>query len=162
MKPAWDKLMKAYKGNPSSLVADVDCTAAGEPLCQKNGVKGYPSIKYGTPGKLQDYQGGRDFDSMKSFADNNLGPKCSADNLSLCSTKKQEAYKKYLDMDAKELEKLTREKRQEVKTMEEEVAVMKDVGRVNRAKERTKKDADRKAAREKRKAEEAKGKKSEL
>jgi len=32
MKPAWDKLMKEYKGHASALVADVDCTAAGKPL----------------------------------------------------------------------------------------------------------------------------------
>lgn len=58
MKPDWDKLMAAFKGNPTSLVADVDCTAAGQPLCNKHGVKGYPTIKYGDPAKLTDYQGG--------------------------------------------------------------------------------------------------------
>ena len=37
MKPAWDALMADYKDHPTKLVADVDCTAAGKPLCDANG-----------------------------------------------------------------------------------------------------------------------------
>ena len=33
MKPDWDKLANEYKNSESVLIADVDCTAAGEPLC---------------------------------------------------------------------------------------------------------------------------------
>lgn len=148
MKPAWDKLMAAYKGHPTSLIADVDCTAAGEPLCQKNGVQGYPSIKYGEPGKLKDYQGGRDFDSLKTFADSNLGPKCNAENLKLCKGKMKEAYEKYMKVDAKELEKTTKEKRKEVKELEDDLKIMKDVGRYHRKVERDAKAKQRKAERE--------------
>ena len=35
MKPAWDKLMEAYKNDESILVADVDCTAGGQGKCQE-------------------------------------------------------------------------------------------------------------------------------
>lgn len=149
MKPAWDKLIKEYKGNPSSLVADVDCTAAGEPLCQKHGVRGYPTIKYGSPDKLQDYQGGRDFDSLKNFADNNLGPKCGAENLDLCKGEMKELYTKYMEVDEKELEAQRRTKRKEVKKIEDEVKVMADVGRYKRKLDREKKAAERKAAKNK-------------
>ena len=41
-------------------MADVDCTAAGKPLCDSNGIKGFPTIKYGDPSDLQTYEGGRD------------------------------------------------------------------------------------------------------
>jgi len=85
MKPDWDKLMSAFKGHKTTLVADVDCTAQGEPLCEKVGVQGYPTIKYGDPNGLEDYEGGRDFDALKAFADENLGPSCSYSNLDLCS-----------------------------------------------------------------------------
>lgn len=44
--------------HPTAGVFDVDCTAAGQPLCEANGVKGYPTIKYGDPEDLQDYEGG--------------------------------------------------------------------------------------------------------
>ena len=41
MKPDWDKLMKEFDGHATTLVADVDCTAGGKPLCDKVGVRGY-------------------------------------------------------------------------------------------------------------------------
>jgi len=87
MKPAWDKLMAEVNSGPnakSALVADVDCTTGGKPLCQSNGVKGYPTIKHGDPNNLEDYKGGRDFNSLKKFADENLKPVCSPSNIDLC------------------------------------------------------------------------------
>ena len=41
--------MDEYEGHPSVLVADVDCTAAGQELCQQQDVQGYPTIKWGDP-----------------------------------------------------------------------------------------------------------------
>jgi len=76
--------MGEFSDSASALIADVDCTAAGKPLCDANGVKGFPSIKYGDPTDLQDYQGGRDYDSLKKFAEENLKPMCSPANLDLC------------------------------------------------------------------------------
>jgi len=84
MKPSWDKLMDEFKDSKTALVADVDCTVEEE-LCSQNGVEGYPTIKYGTPGELQDYQGGREYDDLLEFAKNNLGPTCGPKNLDLCS-----------------------------------------------------------------------------
>ena len=56
LKPDWDKLMEEFNGSPGSLVGDVDCTAGGQSMCEKHGVKGYPTLKYGEPGDLKDYQ----------------------------------------------------------------------------------------------------------
>lgn len=144
MKPDWDRLIGDFQGHPSALIADVDCTAAGEPLCQKHGVKGYPTIKYGSPNALQDYQGGRDYDSLKQFADNNLGPKCGAENLNLCKGKTKELYEKFMKVPEPDLEKDRRTKRKEIKTMQDEIDVMTDVGRYLRKVEREKKAAERK------------------
>jgi hypothetical protein len=36
--------MDAFADSPSFLIGDVDCTAKGKPLCDANGVKGYPTI----------------------------------------------------------------------------------------------------------------------
>jgi len=77
MKPDWDALMEQYKDDPSKLIADVDCTSAGKPLCDSNGVKGFPTIKYGDPSDLQDYKGGRDLASLKKHAEEKLVPMCS-------------------------------------------------------------------------------------
>merc|ERR1711912_188852 len=66
------------------LVGDADCTGDGESLCQEVGVQGYPTIKYGDPSALEDYKGGRDFNALKKFADENLKPVCSPSNIDLC------------------------------------------------------------------------------
>ena len=41
----------------TALVADVDCTTEGKPLCEENGVQGFPTIKWGSPDALEDYEG---------------------------------------------------------------------------------------------------------
>ena len=85
MKPAWDQLGDAFSDSKTVLIGDVDCTVH-QSLCSEHGVKGYPTIKYFTNGDWQDYQGGRDYDALKEFADENLGPSCSyPDNQDLCS-----------------------------------------------------------------------------
>jgi len=104
MKPDWDKLMDAFAGSATQLVGDVDCTADGKPLCDANGVKGYPTIKYGDPADLQDYQGGRSYDEFKKFADENLKPMCSPKNLDLCDDGKKTQILKIQAMPASELD----------------------------------------------------------
>lgn len=100
LKPDWDKLMDLYKGHATALVADVDCTAGGKDLCGTMGVQGYPTLKYGDPSDLQDYKGGRDFESLKTFAENNLKPMCSPSNIDLCDDAKKAQIEKYQGMDA--------------------------------------------------------------
>jgi len=115
MKPDWDKLMDAFAGSATQLVADVDCTAGGKPLCDSNGVRGYPTIKYGDPDSLEDYQGGRDYASLKAFADENLKPMCGPMNIDLCDDAKKAEINTFLAMSpddlaaaiSKEEEKLT-------------------------------------------------------
>jgi protein disulfide-isomerase-like protein len=103
MKPDWDKLMGEFEGSATQLIADVDCTADGKSLCDANGVKGFPTLKWGDPTDLQDYQGGRDFDSLKEFATNNLKPVCSVKNIDLCDDDKKAEIKKFQDMSADDL-----------------------------------------------------------
>jgi len=104
MKPDWDKLMEEFAGSPTQLVADVDCTADGKPLCESNGVRGYPTIKWGDPSALEDYQGGRDFNSLKAFADENLKPVCSPSNIDLCDDDKKAEIEKLQAMSAADLD----------------------------------------------------------
>ena len=84
MKPAWDAVMEEFASSDSVLVADVDCVEAGKPLCDKVGVKGFPTIKYGDPNDLQDYKGGREKDDLSKFAAT-LKPGCKVDTLENCS-----------------------------------------------------------------------------
>jgi len=103
MKPAWDKLMKKYEGDKTALVADVDCTAAGKPLCEEHGVKGFPTIKWGDPSALEDYSGGRDLKELKKFAKQNLKPLCSVANIDLCDEDKKKLIQGYQAMSAADL-----------------------------------------------------------
>jgi len=117
--------MGAYDGHATALVADVDCTAEGKPLCDANGVKGFPTIKYGDPSALEDYKGGRDFDALKKFADENLKPMCSPTNIDLCDDDKKAQIQKLQAMSADELDAKIKESEKKMedaeKTFETEV-----------------------------------------
>jgi hypothetical protein len=104
MKADWESLMADYKDSSTTLVADVDCTAGGESLCQDIGVQGYPTIKHGDPNDLQDYEGGRSLDDLRSFAKNNLGPQCGPKYLDLCDDAKKAEIVKYSSMSSDELD----------------------------------------------------------
>mmetsp|Transcript_191 Transcript_191/g.439 ORF Transcript_191/g.439 Transcript_191/m.439 type:complete len:219 (+) Transcript_191:139-795(+) len=103
LKPDWDKLMADFAGSDSQLVADVDCTADGEPLCEEWGIEGFPTLKWGDPSDLQDYNGGRSYEDLKQFSDENLKPLCSIKNVDLCDDDKKALIKKYQDMTLDEL-----------------------------------------------------------
>lgn len=110
MKPAWDKLMVEFEDSTTSVVADVDCTAGGKSVCDSVGVRSYPSIKYGDPNNLEEYKGGRDFDSLKKFAESHLGPSCGPANLEVCSNAKKEIIDKFSKMTPSDLEAFIKEK----------------------------------------------------
>ena len=114
MKPAWDQLGDAFSGSKDVIIVDVDCTKdKNKDLCQKFGVRGYPTVKYfsGSTGPTgESYDGGRDFDALKAFADENLGPSCSNDNIDLCSDEQKEMLAKANAMSADELAAAIKEK----------------------------------------------------
>merc|ERR1719215_544700 len=121
MKPDWDKLMKEFKDDKSVLVADVDCTAAGKDLCETVGVQGFPTIKYGDPNNLEDYEGGRDLKDLQKFAKESLGPSCGPNNLDLCDADKKALVKKFMAMSASELDAEIAKKDTEMKAAEKEL-----------------------------------------
>mmetsp|Transcript_99482 Transcript_99482/g.257117 ORF Transcript_99482/g.257117 Transcript_99482/m.257117 type:complete len:127 (+) Transcript_99482:257-637(+) len=116
--------MDEFKGSPTSLVADVDCTAEGKSLCEKFSIGGYPSIKYGDPAEMKDYNGGRTFDDLKKFASENLGPTCGPANLDLCDAAARKKIEGYMAMPA---EKLDAKIEKATKSFEMDVPVMRKV-----------------------------------
>jgi len=133
MKPDWDKLMKNWnKGDrvKTSLIADVDCTAAGKPLCETHGVQGFPTIKWGDSSALEDYSGGRTYDDLKKFAKENLKPMCSPGNIDLCDDEKKKEIADFQAMSAEDLEAKIEEKKAAMKlaedTFTEEVKKLQD------------------------------------
>lgn len=122
MKPAWDDLAK--KADASVVtVADVDCTAAGQPICQKMGVQGYPTIKYCTEktGKsCADYQGGRDFASLKKFLDTTFKASCDAKTQKGCNDQEKRFIDKVKDKTYDELLEEKKTKETELKDFKKE------------------------------------------
>jgi len=103
MAPDWEKLADEWASNEVGLVAEVDCTTDGKPLCDANGVKGFPTLKFGDPTALEDYQGGRSYNDLATFAKENLKPVCSPAKIDLCEPEKKEQIEKFMAMPADEL-----------------------------------------------------------
>jgi hypothetical protein len=118
MKPAWDKLSAEFKDSKTAVVADVDCTAGGKSLCDEVGVRGYPTIKHGDPNNLEDYKGGRDFDALKKFAEENLGPQCGPANMDLCDAEKKALIEKFQALSEADLASAIKEKEEAMTKLE--------------------------------------------
>lgn len=95
MKPAWDKL--AEESDKSVFIADVNCSDEEE-LCKENDVQGYPTIKVYKDGKVDAYNGGRSFEELFAYVDENLAEKCQvldeAKRKETCDEKTQKYYDK--------------------------------------------------------------------
>lgn len=104
MAPDWERLAGEWEGHEVGLIAEVDCTAEeSEPLCEQEGVQGFPTLKYGDPSALSDYEGGRSYDDFATFASENLKPVCSLTNLDLCS---DEEKAKFAEIQTKSVDEL--------------------------------------------------------
>jgi hypothetical protein len=120
MKPDWDSLGAEFKDSKTVLIADGDCTAAGKPLCEKYGVRGYPTIKYFNPPdeEGEDYKGGRSLADLKKFAANELGPGCSVDTLENCSEEQKKELETYIAMPGDERAKMLEDMKTELAAAE--------------------------------------------
>lgn len=100
----------------------MDCTTGGEPLCSKHGVKGYPSIKYFKAGKPSsiEYNGGRDFASLKTFVENTFKASCEPLTGKGCNEQEKRYIEKTKDKSVEELETERKEKEADLKAMKKE------------------------------------------
>jgi hypothetical protein len=110
--------MAEYKDSTTALIADVDCTTEGKALCTKHGVRGYPSIKWGDPNNLEDYEGGRSFKDLKKFAETNLGPQCGPANMDLCDEAKAAQIKEFQALSSDALDAAIKAKTDEMEKLE--------------------------------------------
>jgi len=110
--------MGDFKDHATALVADVDCTAEGKPLCDASGVKGFPTIKWGSYDSLADYEGGRTYEDLKKFADENLKPSCSPSNMDLCDDDKKAEIEKLLALSDDDVSTQIEEGEQKMKDAE--------------------------------------------
>lgn len=87
-------------------------------------MQGYPTIKYGDPSAMDDYEGGRTLDALKKFAEENLGPSCGPANLDLCDAEKKAKIEELLQLSAEDITKQIEEKEAEMKAADEELETL--------------------------------------
>jgi Thioredoxin len=119
MAADWDKLAEEWKDHNVGFVAEVDCTAEGKPLCAANNIRGFPTMMFGDPFALQDYQGGRSYAELSKFAMENLKPVCSVANVELCNADMRAQIEKYMKLSAEELTMSMDEKEKKLEKVEE-------------------------------------------
>lgn len=120
MAPDWEKLAEGWKDHATGLVAEVDCTAEGKPLCEANGVRGFPTLKWGDPAGLTEYEGSRTYDDLAEFATQNLKPMCSATNVDLCDAKKKAQLESYMQLGLDDLQAAIAKEEKKLETAESE------------------------------------------
>ena len=108
--------------SPVGLVAAVDCTSPdGKQLCTTHRITGFPTIRYGDPKDLQQYNGGRTYRDLAAFSKANLKPPCSPLSLDSCT---DEAVKLELQaiitMSDEEIQALIKEERKKLKDASKE------------------------------------------
>merc|ERR1712194_976195 len=77
--------------------------------------QGFPTIKWGDPSSMEDYQGGRDYDALNKFAKDNLKPVCSPSNIDLCDDAKKNEIADLQALPADELASKVEEKKMQRK-----------------------------------------------
>lgn len=93
----WEKLADLWTASDVGLVAEVDCTAEStQELCAE--IEGFPTLQFGDPSALDEYQGDRGYEELAAFAKENLVPMCGLKSLSLCDDATKQEIKKYQSM----------------------------------------------------------------
>jgi hypothetical protein len=86
MEPDWERLQKDYADTPNVVVGACDCTTNCKAKCGEHGIQGFPTLKLKLDGRLEDFNGGRDYNSMKREIEKKLNPRpaCSLESKSVC------------------------------------------------------------------------------
>lgn len=70
LAPTWESLA-AEKDPPvrNTIFAKVDCTGNGDKVCSRFKVRGFPTLHLFAKGNMYEYNGQRDSDSLRAFAE---------------------------------------------------------------------------------------------
>lgn len=122
MAEDWEKLAADFENNANGLVAEVDCTTEeAQDLCQHVGVQGFPTIKFGDPADLEDYNGGRSYEELSAFATENLKPICSPTTVENCDDEMKQKIATLMEMSAEEIMAATTGVEEKMLAAEEEL-----------------------------------------
>mmetsp|Transcript_140952 Transcript_140952/g.351457 ORF Transcript_140952/g.351457 Transcript_140952/m.351457 type:complete len:253 (+) Transcript_140952:91-849(+) len=134
-KPVWKNMMELYKDSADILLKDVDCTGVSEPLCMKYDIDSFPTYLFGSPDNLENYDGERDFQTLRDFAKDNLGPRCSYVYPDLCNPEQKTLLDGYIAMPLAELKTAIDEKEGELKELDQQFRKFVDASQEKYAKQ---------------------------
>jgi hypothetical protein len=129
MQPDFDKLKKEFKDTPNVVLADADCSGSAQNFCGQHSVQGYPTLKAIIDGRSKDYNGGRDFGSLKRYIEKEMNPRpaCSLESKDACTKEDRKVLEESEAMSKadrsakiKEVEASIKEKQQTAKDLEKE------------------------------------------
>merc|ERR1712048_267235 len=69
---------------------------------------------------MGDHGGARDYDGLKQFADENLGPSCGPDNLDLCDAEKKALVERFMKMSPERIDGKIKKSEKDIKKLEED------------------------------------------
>lgn len=118
LAPDWEKLAEDWSGHSVGLVAEVDCTVS-KALCDANGIRGFPTLKWGDPAGLILYEGSRSLDDLQDFAREQLTPMCSAQTMNACDGNQLAQLERYMEGSIELLESKIAEEEARLKAAEE-------------------------------------------
>lgn len=99
-----EKLAEEWDGNEVGLVAEVDCSSKlGKIFCEYMDIKSFPTLMYGHPNSMEEYEGGRTYQELSEFAKENLVPQCTPTDLDRCDAVTRELIEQYLAKSKQEL-----------------------------------------------------------
>lgn len=104
MEDAWEQLEASFEHSKTKLIAEIDCTEEKE-LCADFGVSSFPTLKWGDLYHLQDYEGPREYESLKKFSDKHLKPGCGPDHVQLCDKATRREIRRLKQLTLAELDK---------------------------------------------------------
>lgn len=77
LAPIYEELAHAFEHSDKLTIAKVDADAHKD-LGRKHGVQGFPTLKWFENGKVDDYKGGRDLESLVAFVSGKTGVQMKA------------------------------------------------------------------------------------
>jgi len=109
MADDWVTIGAEFGEDESVVIGEVDCTdtaVGNDNFCSEFGVEGFPSLKFGASFDLKEYEGGRDYESLAAFANENMGPQCGPQAMDNCTDEEKIQLVTYMNMPEGELDSL--------------------------------------------------------
>jgi len=118
LAPKWTDMASELVGNPTVLVGEIDCDDEND-LCEDHDIEGFPTIKWGSPDALSDYNLDMETEDMVKFV-KNMKPQCSIANIDLCDDEKKALIESLSALSFEEINEKVMDVEKQVKAMEDD------------------------------------------